>query len=315
MGAQIGQTMSRLGVHQGLAPVLDVARDLRWGRTEETIGEDPYLVGTIGSAYVRGLESAGHRLHAEALCRLFLVAGSAATWRPFPSAGASSADVMLPPFEMALRAGARSVMNSYTNIDGLPVAADDVLLTDLLRDSVRLHRHRCFRLLLGAVPADPPWRGRLGRRGRGPGPGGRDRCRAPDGQLLRRGLGGGGRLRAGRMQPWSTAPLDASWLRRLRSGCSAPTGHRTRPCSRAQDAELDSPDCRSLARELAERSIVLLANDGTLPLNARFARSPWSGPGRPSQARCWVATPSRCTSAPVTRVPPWASMCRRCSKF
>jgi len=52
LGAHIGQLMRRLGVHQGLAPVLDVVRDLRWGRTEETIGEDPYLVGTIGSAYV-----------------------------------------------------------------------------------------------------------------------------------------------------------------------------------------------------------------------------------------------------------------------
>src|ERR1700679_640539 len=59
MGAQIGRTMWALGIHQGLAPVLDVVRDLRWGRVEETIGEDPYLVGTIGSAYVRGLESAG----------------------------------------------------------------------------------------------------------------------------------------------------------------------------------------------------------------------------------------------------------------
>ena len=59
MGAQIGRTMRRLGVHQGLAPVLDVLRDLRWGRAEETIGEDPYLVGVIGSGYVRGLESAG----------------------------------------------------------------------------------------------------------------------------------------------------------------------------------------------------------------------------------------------------------------
>jgi beta-glucosidase len=59
MGARIGSLMRRLGVHQGLAPVLDVVRDLRWGRVEETIGEDPYLVGTIGGAYVRGLESAG----------------------------------------------------------------------------------------------------------------------------------------------------------------------------------------------------------------------------------------------------------------
>ena len=48
-----------MGIHQGLSPVLDVTRDYRWGRTEETIGEDPYLVGTIGTAYVRGLQSAG----------------------------------------------------------------------------------------------------------------------------------------------------------------------------------------------------------------------------------------------------------------
>ena len=51
--------MRSVGIHQGLAPVLDVARDMRWGRTEETIGEDPYLVGSIGTAYVRGLQSAG----------------------------------------------------------------------------------------------------------------------------------------------------------------------------------------------------------------------------------------------------------------
>ncbi len=51
--------MRALGVHQGLAPVLDVVRDLRWGRVEETIGEDPYLVGTVASAYVGGLEETG----------------------------------------------------------------------------------------------------------------------------------------------------------------------------------------------------------------------------------------------------------------
>lgn len=59
MAARIGRDLASVGVHQGLAPVLDVVRDPRWGRVEETIGEDPYLVGTIGSAYVRGLESAG----------------------------------------------------------------------------------------------------------------------------------------------------------------------------------------------------------------------------------------------------------------
>ena len=59
MAAAIGTSMRAVGVHQGLAPVLDVTRDARWGRTEETIGEDPYLVGTIGTAYVTGLQSAG----------------------------------------------------------------------------------------------------------------------------------------------------------------------------------------------------------------------------------------------------------------
>jgi beta-xylosidase len=59
MAATIGADMRSVGVHQGLAPVLDVVRDARWGRVEETIGEDPYLVATVGTAYVRGLESAG----------------------------------------------------------------------------------------------------------------------------------------------------------------------------------------------------------------------------------------------------------------
>src|SRR6201997_5449661 len=59
MAAAIGASMRAVGVHQGLAPVLDVTRDARWGRTEETMGEDPYLVGSVGTAYVRGLQSAG----------------------------------------------------------------------------------------------------------------------------------------------------------------------------------------------------------------------------------------------------------------
>ncbi len=132
MGAQIGRAMRRLGVHQGLAPVLDVVRDLRWGRVEETIGEDPYLVGTIGSAYVRGLESAG------VVATLKHFAGYSASrggrnLAPVSIGPRELADVLLPPFEMALRAGARSVMNSYCDIDGVPVAADPGLLTSRLR--------------------------------------------------------------------------------------------------------------------------------------------------------------------------------------
>ena len=134
VGAQIGRTLRRLGVHQGLAPVLDVVRDLRWGRVEETIGEDPFLVGTIGSAYVRGLESEG----IVATLKHFVGYSSSRAGRNFAPVSVGRrelADVLLPPFEMALRDGARSVMNSYTDIDGVPVAADETLLTGLLRDA------------------------------------------------------------------------------------------------------------------------------------------------------------------------------------
>ena len=59
IGRRIGDDLRSVGVHQGLAPVLDVVRDYRWGRVEETFGEDPYLVAIVGAAYVRALSPAG----------------------------------------------------------------------------------------------------------------------------------------------------------------------------------------------------------------------------------------------------------------
>src|SRR5690606_28675030 len=134
MAGRIGRSMRAAGVHQGLSPVLDVTRDYRWGRTEETIGEDPHLVGTIAAAYVRGLENAG------IVATLKHFAGYASSrggrnLAPTHMGPRELADIVLPPFEMALRlGGARSVMNSYSEIDGVPVAADEDLLTGLLRD-------------------------------------------------------------------------------------------------------------------------------------------------------------------------------------
>lgn len=132
MAVQIGSTMRRLGIHQGLAPVLDVTRDLRWGRTEETIAEDPYLVSTIGAAYVSGLESTG----VVATLKHFAGYSTSRAGRnlaPVSIGPRELADVVLPPFEAALRAGVRSVMNSYTDLDGVPSAADASLLTERLR--------------------------------------------------------------------------------------------------------------------------------------------------------------------------------------
>src|SRR5690606_14228900 len=134
MAGRIGADMRAVGVHQGLSPVLDVARDYRWGRVEETRGEDPYLVGTLGSAYVRGLEGAG------IVATLKHFAGYSASrgarnHAPVPMGPREFADVILPPFEMAVRLGrARSVMNSSSDVDGVPAGADRAPLTGLLRE-------------------------------------------------------------------------------------------------------------------------------------------------------------------------------------
>jgi beta-xylosidase len=135
MAAAIGADMAALGVHQGLSPVLDVVRDYRWGRVEETMGEDPYLVSELGVGYVRGLQSSG------IIATLKHFAGYAASrgarnHAPAVLGPREFADVILPPFEKAILAGgARSVMNSYADIDGVPPAADARLLTGLLRDT------------------------------------------------------------------------------------------------------------------------------------------------------------------------------------
>ena len=139
MAAAIGRDMAALGVHQGLSPVLDVVRDYRWGRVEETIGEDPYLVAALGSAYVRGLQSAG------VIATLKHFAGYSASrgarnHGPVPMGRRELIDVVLPPFERAVAAvsrgggGAGSVMNSYSDVDGMPAAIDTWLLGEVLRD-------------------------------------------------------------------------------------------------------------------------------------------------------------------------------------
>src|SRR5689334_25136635 len=119
MAGAIGRDMAALGVHQGLSPVLDVVRDYRWGRVEETMGEDPYLVSMLGAAYVRGLQSAG------VIATLKHFAGYSASrgarnHGPVPMGRRELMDVIMPSFETAIAAGARSVMAAYNDIDGVP---------------------------------------------------------------------------------------------------------------------------------------------------------------------------------------------------
>jgi beta-glucosidase len=129
------------GTHQALTPVVDVARDPRWGRVEETFGEDPFLVARMGTAAVRGFQGDGtfhDRKHLMATLKHFVAHGQ-------PEAGMNCGpvnvslrelrEIFLPPFESAIRdAGAASVMASYNEVDGVPSHANRWLLRDVLRE-------------------------------------------------------------------------------------------------------------------------------------------------------------------------------------
>jgi beta-glucosidase len=136
MTTVIRNQMRAIGAHQGLAPVLDVTRDSRWGRTEETLGEDPYLVANLGCAYVRGLQGNGEAI---ATGKHFVGYGNSEggmNWSPCHIPERELREVFLYPFEAAVKeAGLGSIMNSYSEIDGLPCCASKKLFKDILRTS------------------------------------------------------------------------------------------------------------------------------------------------------------------------------------
>ncbi|NKZ08626.1 beta-glucosidase family protein [Actinomadura latina] len=263
MAAAIGSSMRAAGVHQGLAPVLDVVRDARWGRTEECIGEDPYLVGVLGTAYVRAMERSG------IVTTLKHFAGYSASragrnMAPTPIGPREFADIVLEPFVMALRdGGARSVMHSYTDVDAMPAAADERLLTGLLRDELGF---------TGIVVADYFGISFLETRHRVAGS---------------RGEAGALALRAGIDVELPTVRCYGEPLLELVRSGAVPEELLDRAAGRVltMKAELglldgvpaggdgaaldfDPPEHRALARRLAEESVVLLANDGVLPLRS-----------------------------------------------
>jgi beta-glucosidase len=128
------------GGHQALTPVVDVAREPRWGRVEETFGEDPYLVAEMGQAAVRGLQgdaSFRDRRHVLATLKHFAAHGEPEDGMNCAPVNVSERvlrEVFLAPFEAAIRrAGAVSVMASYNEIDGVPSHANRWLLRDVLR--------------------------------------------------------------------------------------------------------------------------------------------------------------------------------------
>ena len=134
MGEVMGKEVSLQGAQIGYGPVLDIARDPRWSRVEETFGEDPYLSGVLGTAVVKGMQK-----HVCATLKHLAAYG-------IPQGGhnAATAEVgqnrlmtdYLPSFEKAIvEGGAKTVMTSYNTIDGVPCSANQWLLQEVLRNS------------------------------------------------------------------------------------------------------------------------------------------------------------------------------------
>jgi beta-glucosidase-like glycosyl hydrolase len=135
VGQEIRREAKQIGCHQGLAPVLDVSRDVRWGRTEETMGEDPYLVGVLATRYVKGLQGENREL----LATLKHYVGhsfseGARNHAPVHLGFKELNDTFMLPFEMAVKqANAGSVMPAYHDVDNEPCHGSHFLLTEVLR--------------------------------------------------------------------------------------------------------------------------------------------------------------------------------------
>ncbi|AGZ41874.1 beta-glucosidase [Actinoplanes friuliensis] len=265
MAAAIGRDMAAVGVHQGLSPVVDVVRDYRWGRVEETMGEDPYLVSMLGSAYVRGLQSSG------VIATLKHFAGysasrSARNHGPVPMGRRELMDVILPSFETAVTvAGVGSVMNSYSDVDGVPAGADPWLMTEVLRDQWGF---------TGTVVSDywaVPFLATMHRVASDTADAGVQALTAGIDVELPDTLGYGSalveRVRSGEV---SEELVDRAARRLLTQkvelGLLDPDWTPEASVARAAGIDLDSPANRELARELAERSIVLLEAGTALPV-------------------------------------------------
>jgi beta-glucosidase len=257
----IGREARGVGCHQGLAPVLDVSRDVRWGRTEETLGEDPYLVGVLATRFVRGLQGPKRDL----LATLKHFAGhswseGARNHGPVHLGWRELNDVFLLPFEMAVKqANPGSVMPAYHDIDGESLHASRRLLTGVLRDEwgfdgiivadyigiSLLYQHHnlakdaaeaaamAFKAGLDIeLPADD--------------------CASRLGEAIERGL-------------ISVAEIDAIVERVLTEKLRL--GLFEKPYTDDGAIELQSPATVALAREVAREAVVVLENRGVLPLD------------------------------------------------
>ena len=273
--------MRALGIHQACSPNLDIARDARWGRVQETYGEDPYLASAIGVAFVRGLQGEDRREGVLATAKHFLGYGMADGGRNIGAVQLGERDlleVQARPFGAAIaEAGLESVMCAYSDVNGEPAAASRRLLTDMLRGVLGFEGMTVADY--GAVNAlytrqqtatDAADAGVQALR---PGSTSSSLARSATRPASPRPSATGCSTRRS-----STRACGASSMRSSGSACSrARTATWRRSRRRTEEAERRS--AQALARRIATRSTVLLANPkGVLPLRRDLARVAVIGP-------------------------------------
>jgi beta-glucosidase len=271
MATRIGRELRASGAHQALAPILDVTREPRWGRLEETFGEDAYLVARLGTSYVRGIQGAGRGRGPDGI----LATAKHLVGHGLPEGGFNHApahigsrelrDVFLLPFEAAVReTGLRSVMHAYDDVDGVPCVASHELLTTILReewgfDGMVVSDYSGIDLLVLAhqVVGDMSAAGVMALEA------GLD-VELPSTKAFGKPL-----LDALARGAIEQAVVDQAVVRVLREKLSL--GLFEQPFVDVSAAEISAETAAEdhrLARQLAQRSIVLLSNDGVLPLAA-----------------------------------------------
>lgn len=273
----IREQMVAVGARLALAPVLDVARDPRWGRVEESYGEDPVLSGIIGTAYVRGLQTDELSAGVAATAKHFLgyaMSEGGRNWNPVQMGPRELREVYAEPFAAVIReARLAAVMNSYTSVDGIPCAGSPAILTHLLRDELGF---------AGVVVADYWSIPQLIRF---------HRVATDRGDAARMALAAGldvelpasdfygtplkEEVEQGRL---AMEVVDTAVRRVLRLKFQLGLFERPYVDADAAPRSFQTPAQRKLARQVAAASTILLTNDGVLPLAPTLRRVAVIGP-------------------------------------
>lgn len=267
----IRRQMKRVGVRHALSPNMDIALDPRWGRMHETYGEDPYLAAAFSVAYTQGLQSSDLRDGVIATAKHFIGYGlpeGGINLSGYEGGTRRTRDLFAYPFEAAIQlAGLGSVMNSYADVDGVPAAASRAVLTDLLRDTLGFD---------GFVSSDYTTLEHMVSRQRaadGPAEAGRLAIVAGLDTEFPTAYGYGdtlaGEVAGGRVD---VAHVDTSVHRILTAKYRLGLFENPYPAESIDLAAVAS-EGRDLSRELARRAVVLVKNDGLLPLTANDAKA------------------------------------------